>query len=75
VAEAVKEGAVAVLEPPGKDVTNRFPTATSKGLRIYRRAKNEYLVMSTKGEEYETCLTEEPITKGEVDKLVKEWTD
>jgi hypothetical protein len=74
VAKAAEEGAKDVLEPPGKDVTDRFPGASSKGLKIFRRARNEYLVMSV-DEEEETCLTEEPITKGRVEKLLKEWTD
>jgi hypothetical protein len=71
VAKAAKKGAVAVAEPPGKDVTSRFKNVQDTGLKIYRKSKDQYFVCSPDDE----LLTEDPITKADVEKLIDEWLE
>jgi len=71
VAKAAKQGAVEITEPPGKNVTRHYPKAEKKGLAIYRKSNDAYLVHSSDGE----AITELPITKIEMVKLIKEFSE
>lgn len=71
VEKAVKKGAVEIAEPPGKDVTNRFDGAKDTGLKIYRKKAGEYIVCSPD----DKILTDEPISKTAVEKLIDEWSE
>lgn len=72
VSKSAKKGAVGIAEPPGKDVTNRYEGAVDAGLKIYRKAKDQYIVHTAKDDE---PLTEDPITKKEVEKLIKDYLE
>jgi hypothetical protein len=73
VSKVAKEGAKDVLEPLGKDVTDKHPGAYDAGLRIFRKTKDAYLVTLAKNDELITAAG--PITKDELKKLIKQYSD
>jgi len=71
---AAKKGAEEIAKPPGKEVTERFDGAGFASLRIYRKGKGRYVVTSLQNGE-DVFLTEGPIKKAEVEKLIEEWSE
>jgi hypothetical protein len=72
VAVAAKQGAVAIAEPPGKDVTDKIDGASAVGLRVYRVKKDAYLVTDSQGD-LVTAAGE--ITKRQLVELIKQYTE
>lgn len=73
VAKATKQGATAILEPLGKDVTDKYPGAYDAGLRVFRKTKDAYLVTLAKNDELITAVG--TITKSEVKNLIKQYLE
>jgi hypothetical protein len=77
VTKAAKEGAAEIAEPIGKDVTDRFPGAKVAGLSVYKKPTNKakrYVVTSLQNGA-DMFLTEEPIKKVDVEKLIEQWSE
>jgi hypothetical protein len=75
VAKAALEGAheITVSSVKGKEVTERYEGADAAGLRIFRKAKGEYLVFAAKDGALVTAAG--PITKKETEKLIEQYLE
>jgi hypothetical protein len=71
VEKAVKKGAIGIAEPPGKEVTYRFPMARKNRLTIYRKKGEGYLIFNSNGE----SITKTPVSKEAVIALVENYTE
>jgi len=71
VEKAVKQGAVGIAEPPGNDVTSKFPELTDwPTINVYFKRGKGFFVT-----ENSDILTEEPLKRDEVVTWVKKYME